>query len=573
MFDSKKTKLFDVEKKETFEKSTVVKDPFLRGAIKTDTTLSGNLSEKLKTTGSDFLDQFASASKYRTPRTYEEISKDMQTLWSQNPFLTLKFMVYLRLITRVSVLPDSGTKMSVTQRGQGLIHESIMRMLWLIINHPVIFIENVYVFIAAGSWKDLIKMMQYDAIYNGYEHSFDWNYLIEIIKSGLKNPNTVDLVKKYLPTIRTKKNCKTIESQADNLVAKAICHSLFGNKDYDNPGHIYRKYRILKTSGTAHQWQQLISKREFKNIDFNTIAGRALTKLVNSKFLDNQGLTKKYEEWIESQPVAKFTGYVYELFAPFVGKVNVPNYKIKTVNSQFEELLNKAKVKIENNGLICVLDTSGSMSSEVPGTKTSAYIVAKTMTLFFSELLKGRFHDYYFEFSEKTILKKFSGETYYDKMFNDESRITANTNFISVATKFVEILQSGVKEEDFPSGILCISDGEFDRSNSYGWREDLMDRKTEVSKFRQILLDGGFSKEFSNDFKIILWDIPNNYYGKPKPKFESLGDETNAIHIGGLDGSIVSLLLGDERIQKVPSTTEELFEAAMDQEIFNYITI
>ena len=74
----------------------------------------------------------------------------METLWSQNPLLTLKLLVYLRLITRVCRFPD-GTLTKTTQRGQGLKHESIMRMIWLIVNHPEVFIKNVAIFISAGS--------------------------------------------------------------------------------------------------------------------------------------------------------------------------------------------------------------------------------------------------------------------------------------------------------------------------------------------------------------------------------------------------------------------------------------
>ncbi len=568
MFNSKKKKLFDINKEETSD-SLVTKDPFLRAAIQTDTILSGNLSNKLKTMGSEFLDQFASASKYRSPRTYSEISRDMSALWSKDPLLTLKFTVYLRLITRICKFPD-GTSTGEVQRGQGLIHESIMRMIWLLVNYPTIFIQNIYIFIAAGSWKDLVTMLQYDAMYNGDKHSFDWFLIIEILKEGLANPNTTHLIKKYLPSIRTKKNCKTIESQADNLVAKAICTNLFGTKKNDNPGHTYKEYRELKSSGTAHQWQQLISQRRFEDINFDTIAGKALRKLVNSKFLENQGLSGKYERWIISHSSVKHTGYVYELF---IEKSNSKEYQKKTINAQFQTLLDTAKINIEDSSLICVLDSSGSMSSKVPGINTSAYTVAKTMTLFFSELLQGRFYGHYFEFSHTTELKKFEGTNYYDKFYSASSRVNGNTDFLSIALNFVKILNQGVKEEDFPSGMLVISDGEFDSSRGYSVNTTM----TQVKKFRQALIGGGFSKKFVDNFKIILWDIPNDYYGKPTAKFEALGNDPTVIHIGGLDGSIISFLLKNkeesERLMKLPMTTEELFIAAMDQEILNLLSI
>ena len=571
MFNSKQTNLFNFT--EQTSESTVEKDPFIRSCIETDVIPSGNLSDKLKTTGSDFVDQFASASRYRSPRTHAEISADMESLWGKNPLLALKLTVYFRLITRVCKFTDGSTTESV-QIGQGLIHESIMRMLWLIINHPKVFIANVNVFIAAGSWKDFITMMKYDAMYNGYKHSFDWDILIQLLVYGLINPETTDLVRKYLPTIRSKKQCKTIESQADNIVGKAICHKLFGNKDQENPGKLYKMYRIVKIDGSSHEWQQLISQRRFLEINFDTIAGRALFKLVNSNFLENQGLIQKYEEWILNQPVAKYTGYVYELFTEVITKgKELPSYKKHTVNAQFRGLVEKAKQDMAetDRGLLCVLDTSGSMSSPALGTDIKSYDVAKTMTLFFSELLEGRFHGHYFEFSSSTILRTFKGPSPVDKYLSTQSRITENTNFSSVFDKLIEIRKQGVLEEDFPSGILCISDGEFD----YSYKTDTI--ATEIVFARKKLLAGGFSEKFVENFKIILWDIPNSYYGKPVTKFEALADDSSAIHIGGLDGSVIQFLIGKKEketsVSQLPKTSEELFLAAMDQEILAILQV
>lgn len=74
-----------------------------------------------------------------------------------------------------------------------------------------------------------------------------------------------------------------------------------------------QKMRKLKSSGSAHVWQKLISQKKFANIDFNRIPGRALFLMVTGKFLNNQNLRDKYTEWLATKPVAKFTGYVYEL--------------------------------------------------------------------------------------------------------------------------------------------------------------------------------------------------------------------------------------------------------------------
>ena len=113
--------------------------------------------------------------------------------------------------------------------------------------------------------------------------------------------------------------------------------------------------------------------------------------------------------------------------------------------------------------------------------------------------------------------------------------------------------------------------GEFDRS----YRTDTI--ATEIALGRQKLIAGGFSEKFVQNFKIILWDIPNSYYGKPASKFEALADDPSAIHIGGLDGSVIQFLIGKKEKEasasQLPKTSEELFLAAMNQEILTYLNI
>lgn len=84
------------------------------------------------------------------------------------------------------------------------------------------------------------------------------------------------------------------------------------------------------------------------------------------------------------------------------------------------------------------------------------------------------------------------------------------TNLMSVAQLLVSLRDKGYAEEDFPSGIICISDGEF---NSVGRNQSVF------TAFRQ-LLRTRFSKEFVDNFVMVLWDIPNGYYSSsPRPKF------------------------------------------------------
>lgn len=142
---------------------------------------------------------------------------------------------------------------------------------------------------------------------------------------------------------------------------------------------------------------------------------------------------------------------------------------------------------------------------------------------------------------------------------NDTSSVVGSTNFLSVITLFNQLKSKGVPESDFPRGILCISDGEFD---SFGTKSS-----TNFERAYELLRQGGFSDDYVNAFKIILWDIPNSFYGNSSNKFETFGDFNNVYYISGYSSSIISFLSNEIK------TAKELFLNAMNQEILNFIEL
>lgn len=566
MFTAKKNNLFNNQA----SAPTTEKNSFIKESKRTSltTTSLGNGAVKLTSTDNSFVDQFANASNYRKPRTYQEIDKDMRLLWSQHPLDTLSLSTYLRMITRVIGLPD-GTRTSTTQRGQGLKHEGIFRQIWLHINAPETFWKNIPYFISIGSWKDVITMLSYDLQWNGWEgRVLDWEKFGTLIKAGLENPNTSQLILKYLPQIKANKSCNTLTSQADNIIAKWICSLLFGNKETPRT---YKQYRKMKSAGTAHQWQQLISRGKLVDINFDTVHGRALAQLVSGNFLKNNKLERKYQEWISSKSVAKYTGYPYELFIPLgltnrMSSASLQRYQIDTINKQFDGIIETAKkgLKEDQQGFIAVIDSSRSMMSQVPGTKVSSYSVAKVMALYFSSLLTGPFANVFLEFSDTTVMREWKGNTAIDKLCNDTSSIVAGTNFRSVGIHFINMLRKGVSIKDFPTGILCVTDNCFNNTRR---------NKSETQGLREDLLTGGFPKEWVDNFKIILWEIPNQFYGKSQTAFEDFADSPNLFHISGLDPAAIAFLLGVKYQKSTPKNSEELFAAAMDQEILKMLEV
>lgn len=563
-FSKKKTSLFD--NKETSQENTFIRE----GLKESSKTVSGNGALKYSTSGDAFVDNFALIANFKAPRDYAEVSKDMYKLWSINSKKCLQLAVYIRLITRETQIALPGETVTLdVQRGQGLKNEGIMRMLWLAIHHKPTFMANIPYFIAAGSWKDVFEMMSLDLQYHGWKgRKLDWNFMRNTILSGLANPSTSELVKKYLPTIRSIKECKTVESQARTIIGQYLASCIYGKKEEPDSRAAQRKYRRIKSSGTAHKWQQLISQKNLLELDFNTIHGRALSLLVGSRFLKNHGLIEKYQKWIASKPVAKYTGYVFELFQPLGNSYRInrlPEYQEMTINKQFDGLVETGKQNLRpDNKLLVVRDISSSMTSYGRGTNMSAYAIAKSMALYFSAMFDGPFKDAYATFSDTCKLCRWQGKTAIEKWANDTDCKFGSTNFQAVAGMLVKI-RKNVPESEFPTGVLCISDGDF---NWCGVNE------SNFNKFRKTLLSGGFSKDFVENFKLILWDIPNSYYGNStRAKFEDFADAPNNFYISGYDPAAVAFIMGTEQRQVTPKNASELFIAAMDQDLLNRLTI
>lgn len=562
MFTAKKNRLFGTPKKTSgVATATKTTSKFVSAAKqKTAETRSGNNALKYSTTGNAFVDQFGKLGSYKVPRSYAEIAKDCETLWAENQLLTVVFLFYIRLITRIVQL-FNGASTTVSQKGAELRHEGIMRMIWLSQKSPNTFIKNIGLFVSAGSWKDIITMLQYDLVYNGWDgRVLNWDMLGKLILSGLENDKTVNLVKKYLPQIKANSACKTVEAQADNMIAKWICSLLYGSKVSSAN---YKKYRLMKTSGTAHEWQKLISQKKFDRIDFDSIHGRALKLLVRGKFLKNAGLEASYAKWVgDPKTTVKYTGFVHELFSKLPASLTgLPKHEQDTINKQFETLVQKAKDVPTETRLIVVRDTSNSMGSEAPGAGMSCFNVAKALALYFSKFLTGKFADAWIEFNSDAKMHEWKGNNPLEKWYNDHSKFVGGTDFQSVIKLFVRLKRQGIAEEEFPTGILCVSDSEFNPTYSLD--------VTNVTAALQTLRVGGFSEEYVKKFVIVLWNLQNSYYGKGSgEKFETYGDVPNVYYLSGYSAATVSFLMTGK-----VTNAGELFREAMDQEVLNMIEL
>ena len=510
---------------------------FLKSVTKSDTfTDNGAISNS--STGSTLADQFGVAGAQRG-RTLEQVFADQSKLHRQYGLIALKFVFYLRLITRKVKYQDKTTEK--VQKGQGNRDEAFKRLLWYALNEPDLFYNNLWILKAVGSYKDY-----FDILFLAEQNKIQLD-VKRILQEALDEES--DLCLKYLPLPIANSKATTARSQNRNKVAKSIAGLL---------GLSYLEMRKLKSSGKAHGWQQLISRQLFGDIEFHKISGKALTNLVTSKFLAHQGLEEKYQKWIQAQPVAKFTGYVYEL-GNKVQYNNKPYIKM-TLDKQFDGLLKLGQDGgLGNRKVISAIDTSSSMLSNVMGGTTTCMNVAIALGVYFSSLMEGEFKDWVIRFSSKSqwakLIGTFSEKYLQIKNFND---YPSSTDFQSVIDSIVKtrVKNPDVPETDFPNTLLVVSDMQFDNSSS----------KTNYELAKQ-KLSSTFSKEYVDRFLFIWWQVNGN-----KKDYPQTLDEPGGYIISGFDGSIVSLILGgEEKVEGKKPSMDDMIKEALSQEVLTWV--
>ena len=527
---------------------------FLKIVMNQSFTENGAIS--YATTNSVCVDQFVKAGSYRG-RNIEDVFKEQKQLWEVNKEFAVKFPFYLRMITRKTKMADGSTT-NEPQRGQGARDESFKRLLWLFRNEPDIFYQNIWLLPLVGSWKDLWVLMSMD-------NDIDQIKIFEVIAEGCKSKYQIDLVKKYMPQIRTNKKCTTEWTKKTNNLAKAFCKWA---------GWTAQEYRVFKTSGVAHEFQKFISQGKYDNLEWNKIPGKALLNMVSGKFLSNHNLSEKYLSWISNTPVAKFNGYPYELFLKCrkLYRDNTINGKIGkiTIDAQFENLVKTAK---EGTGSIsgnvwCALDTSGSMSSRISSaSELTAYDVCISLGIYFSSLNDGAFHKNVIMFDNESYVKQLNGT--FSEMYSDivtTRTAWGGTNFQSIVDEIVRIRKSNpnIPLTDYPTTLLVVSDMQFNATGSNSTNYEAMKEK----------LYKVFPKEFVDSIKFIWWQVN----GKRVNDVPATLDDGGNYFFSGFDGSIINLLLGSNSDivdkttgEKRKPTMEELIEIAFNQEILTLV--
>ena len=421
-------------------------------------------------------------------RTNEEIFDDMKVLWKQNPQNCVKSTVLIRQAAGSINLPCDG-----------LQNEAITRLYWLAANQKATFAANVACFIQAGSWKDLICLMVKDLIENTWEtRKLDWLFLRSVIAAGLVNEYSVDAVKAILPSIKIASELTTDISKANNAIGKFLVIGFIGKPDKEGDFSSYKKYRKLKSHGTAEEWASVLETSVLKSIDFNRTKGKSLSMLVGRAYLQKKNLWEEYKTWINGSVEPK---ELLDIFKPF-GLEHLatpqPDYVELAINSQFEKAVAKASKNpnVDSRTLV-VRDISSSMEGAIGNTGMSSYSLAKTLAMFFAKLNIGYFNNKYLVFTnEGCAMRELNGNTASEMWQNDSEIIYSEKNSLKKISDYFGTIQGTIAEGELPRHFIVITD------------DNILEESEEV--FKADMLAHGYSENYVNSIKILKMYVAND---------------------------------------------------------------
>ena len=384
-----------------------------------------------------------------------ELEKFVHAL-NEDTVLAVKWLFYLRDVREGLGERDSFIK--------------LFKTLWL--TDPVSAVKVVKLIPEYGRWKDVIDILAEFPSDNDLTETI---YLL--IENQLKEDcvnftedKSVSLLAKWLPSINA--------SGKSRKLAKRICNKLVLTfEDYRKVLSTLRKYLdVTEVKTCGGKWNE---------IDYNKVSSNANARYLKSFMKHDSERRQKYLDALSS-PVASGAVmhasnlYPHEVYAKY-SETYRKYYGVKVNEDQGIEALwaNLKNIDTVGNTMV-VVDNSGSMETNIKGSKIMAIDVARSLGVFFSERCIGEFKDKAIEFSAKPRYIDLSNCHSLAEKYNTLSKYDdcSNTNLEKVFDLLLKTaLDHNLPQSELPQRILIVSDMEFDNAtNIYGGHDDIMAR-------------------------------------------------------------------------------------------------
>lgn len=436
-----------------------------------------------KTTENPLLDINFLVSSLRNMDEDEIISR-FEEAYKYDPYYAVLWLFYLRDITE----------------GCGERRSFRVIMKWLANNVPTLTINLLGLIPSYGRFDDLIALYDCgcpevrEAVVVYIQSLLTTDYVLA------KNGENISLLAKWMPSINT--SSPETRKLAKNLVKE------FGMSEKE-----YRK-TLSFLRGYLKVVEKDLSANNISGIDYSSVPAKA--NLNYSKTFMRKDHDRRMQYLIDciENGTSKMN---IKGIAPYEIIAGLKKFKYAPDMQESDLIANHIWNKMiedgyENNiGLkdcLCVLDGSGSMCTTIGGTEYTAMDVARGLSIYFSQTMKGAFHNKIMEFSSKTRWIDISGRDTLREVFDylDKFHEYSTTNIEGVFTTLLSTaVENNVPSEDMPDQILIISDMEFDCIG------DKCDNKAIFDHFDILFHNAGYKMP-----KLVFWNVISRTYTIPK---------------------------------------------------------
>ena len=412
----------------------------------TNYTLTENGGIAHKSTLDAVYDMFALGGAYRS-RTDEDCILLFKNALEENEELALKCLFYLRDI----------------RCGQGERRFFRVCFKWLAKNYPELAFRNLDNIPEYGRWDDLycvegteLRTDAFDVI------QCQLNKDLMSLKEGEKEG--VSLLGKWL--------------KSENASAEDTKY--LANQTRIALRYSHKKYRKILSAlrSRINIVEKLMSEGKWEEIQYAKLPSRA-GLIYRNAFARRDIISQKYKNFIQSNDtkVNAKTLYPYNIIKDITkyldgwrsGIKNIPSIERETLEKYWNNLPNYIFGK--NQSILCVVDTSGSMTY---GNSITPIDVAISLGIYAGERCEGPFKNHYISFSSRPQLIEIQGIDLADKVNRIyQTNLCENTNLNAVFDLLKETaLQSPENAKSLPNTIIVISDMEIDSgSKDCYWNE------------------------------------------------------------------------------------------------------
>ena len=400
-------------------------------------------------------DMFALGGAYRS-RTDEDCILLFKNAFEENQELALKCLFYLRDI----------------RGGQGERRFFRVCFKWLAKEYPEVALRNLINIPEFGRWDDL-----YSVVYSHNDVAIEaFKFMknqLELDKKSLDagEKEGVSLLAKWLKS----ENASSIETKKLATATRKALH--LSHKEY-------RKI-LSALRSRINIVEKLMSEGKWEEIQYAKLPSKA-GLIYRNAFARRDA--ERYEEFINNKETKVNAGtlYPYDIVQKVTnkldwrGNINIEDTEREVLNkywgNQDTSMFNEA------SSILCVCDTSGSMTSKY-GTSVAPIDIAISLSIICAENNKSDFKNKYISFSSRPQFIEIEGVDFVDKVQRIyRQNLCENTDLKATFDLIKNAILKTKKIEDLPKTIVVLSDMEID-SMSY-WR-DKSRVKTEIELMRE----------------------------------------------------------------------------------------